>query len=72
TLVDLGRQPEGLGAYESLALAHPASFYSLLARSRIKELAPERAEALAERLAADPDQAPPLALPVARLEGDRR
>ncbi|HEY3447932.1 MAG TPA: transglycosylase SLT domain-containing protein [Myxococcales bacterium] len=69
TLVGMGRTEEGMAAYEQLVLRHPASFYSILARSRLAEQAPQRAAALAARLVA-PEPAR-MSLPLGVLEGDR-
>lgn len=69
TLVGAGRVEEGMAAFEELVLRHPASFYTILARSRLAEQAPDRAAALARRLSS-PEPAP-MDLPLGALEGDR-
>ncbi|MGC4113830.1 MAG: transglycosylase SLT domain-containing protein [Myxococcales bacterium] len=69
TLMGMGKVEQGMAAYEQLVLRHPASFYAILARSRIAEQAPARAALLAAKLAApEPTK---LDLPLGVLEGDR-
>ncbi|MBI5546783.1 MAG: transglycosylase SLT domain-containing protein [Deltaproteobacteria bacterium] len=71
-LVSMGRSEDGLAHYESLTLEHPASFYALLARSRLSELAPARAASLSAQVVVSGAAQPALHLWLGALEGDRR
>ncbi len=72
TLLDLQREAEARRAFEALAIDHPASYYALLARSRLAELAPPQAAAISARLATPAYASPELKLPLARLAADPR
>ncbi len=52
-LLELGREEEGLGALEGLALARPASFYGFLSRAKLAEGWSARSVALSARLSVD-------------------
>lgn len=71
SLVALGKIDAGVLGYEDLVARHPASFYTLLARSRLSEIAPDRVAPIVARLAVSAPPAPGLSLPLGTLDNDR-
>jgi soluble lytic murein transglycosylase len=69
TLAELGRREEALALLE--AQAGDASYYGLLARSRLQAEAPERIQRVLARLASPAHEGPAWPLDVGTMAGDR-
>jgi soluble lytic murein transglycosylase len=53
TLAQGGKTADAVTAYESLAQEHPTTYYGMLARSRLTELAPDRSVAVIPKLVSE-------------------
>ncbi len=64
------RAADAVGAYEALAVDHPATYYGLLARERVGTLDAARGEALLPRVTAAPQAEDPFPLSAGPLASD--
>lgn len=66
----LGRRAEALERWERVALAHPATYYGLLARERVEALDAQRGEALLAAIRPPVEAHGPFPLPLGPLAAD--